>query len=317
MSDDGGAVSSGEPRAVTPPADSAFNAGFVAVTPERLKAAELLKKVLTVYGETQKIRPHPGSIMNEDDRYMVQYGSSMQALVVHRLLSVLDHLQLATFTLAQLPRPLVFSQFTLIRSALAGAATSLWIVDPPEIEKRRIRALRLACYDADQYMNFAKAALRDPAITGPEKASSRENFQGNIEKMNELRAKIFEEICRYLRLLGKTKMPSFEGVGTVNEISIVQAAGKKLEHLGIVPSDVHVELQYRILSGFVHNCLWASQTGATASSEVISRDGAYTTTTQSISGNAHNVFNGAVTAFEIVKLAKTRFEELASPASSA
>jgi hypothetical protein len=136
----------------------------------------LLAKVLALYGEIQKIATHPGSLIDTDDRYMAQYGSSMQTLVIHRLLSVMDHLQLATFTLARLPHPLVFSQFTLIRSALAGAATSLWIIDPPEIEKRGIRALKLACYDIDQYMNFANAALRDPAITTPNKASSRENF---------------------------------------------------------------------------------------------------------------------------------------------
>jgi hypothetical protein len=91
------------------------------------------------------------------------------------------------------------------------------------------------------------------------------------------------------------------------------AAGKKLEDLGRMPSSIHVELQYRILSGFVHNCLWASRTGAKASSEVKSREGAYTTTTESIKGNAENVYNGAITAFEIAKLAKERFEQLAAP----
>lgn len=84
-----------------------------------------------------------------------------------------------------------------------------------------------------------------------------------------------------------------------------------------MPSGIHVELQYRVLSGFVHNCLWASQTGAKASSEVKSRDGAYTATTESIAGNADNVYNGAVTAFEIANLAKRRFEELAAPESVA
>jgi hypothetical protein len=310
---DGPSASDVGARAADSPAGATFATDVVVVTPEQVRATQLLNKVLAVYGEIQKIATHPGSLIDKDDRHMAQYGSSMQALVIHRLLSVMDHLQLATFTLARLPHPLVFSQFTLIRSALAGASTSLWIIEPSEIERRRIRALKLAAYDIDQYINFANTALRDPAITSPDKASARQNFQDNIEKMTETREKIYDEICKHLGALGKTKMPSIDGIGTINEVSIVQAAGQKLEDLGRMPSGIHVELQYRILSGFVHNCLWASRTGAKASSKIESQDGAYTTSTESIEGNADNVFNGAVTAFEIAKLAKRRFEELAAP----
>jgi hypothetical protein len=298
------------------PAGATFGTNVVVMTQEQARALQLHNRVLTVYGALQKIATHPGSLMDKDDRYMAQYGSSMQALVIHRLLSVMDHLQLATFTLARLPHPLVFSQFTLIRSALAGASTSLWIIEPSEIENRRIRALKLACYDVDQYINFANTALRDPAITTPDKASSRENFHDNIEKMTETRKRMYDQICGCERALGKTKMPGFESIGRINEVSIVQAAGKKLEDLGRLPSGMHVELQYRVLSGFVHNCLWASQTGARTSSKIESRDGPYTMTTESVEGNADNVYNGAVTAFEIAILAKQRFEQLAARPST-
>ncbi|SKG74941.1 Uncharacterised protein [Mycobacteroides abscessus subsp. bolletii] len=280
------------------------------MTPEQLQASALLNKVLAVYGEIQNIGRHPGSLIDVDDRYMARHGSSMQALVIHRLLSVMDHLQLATYTLARLPQPLVFSQFTLIRSALAGAATSLWIIDPPEFENRRIRALKLACYDIDQYVNFANAALRDPAINSVEKAGSREIFRNNLETMTMRRRNIYEEICAYESNLGKTKMPSVKGIGTINEVAIVQAAGKRLEELGRMPSGIHAELQYRILSGFVHNCIWASQVGANATSQEMARDGMYATTTERLEGNFHNVYNGAITAFEIARLASSRFEEL-------
>jgi hypothetical protein len=53
------------------------------------------------------------------------------------------------------------------------------------------------------------------------------------------------------------------------------SAGKKLEDLGRWSSGTHVELQYRILSGFVRDYLWASRTGAKASSETVARERPY------------------------------------------
>lgn len=302
-------VSSGE-DATNAGSEASLAADFVAVSQDQIKAAELLKAVLQLYGDLQKLPTHPGSPMEIDDRYLAEHGSSMQALAIHRLLSVMDHLQLASFTLAKFPAPLIFSQFTLIRSALSGAATSLWIIDPLQAEKRRIRAMKLACYDLDQYKTFATAALNDSVGM-----VSRGNLEGNVEKLAANRRMLYESICDNERALGKTKMPEFDGIGKINEVAIVQAAGRKLESLGRLPSGVQVELQYRVLSGIAHNCLWASMTGATAASRETARDGLYVTTTESIQGNFDNVYNGAITALEITKLAASRFRDLASAVS--
>lgn len=296
-----------DPDAAGPGSDKTFGVACVTVSPDQNKASQLLTNVLQVYGDLQKLTTHPGSQMDIDDRYMAQRGSSMQALVIHRLLSVMDHLQLASFTLAKLPEPLVFSQFTLIRSALAGAATSLWVISPAEQEKRRIRAMKLACYDLEHYKTYAAVALGESVEMVP-----RGNLQGNLEKLAANRQMLFESICDNERALGKTKMPSIDGIGTINEIGIVQAAGRHLASLGRMSSGAHVELQYRVLSGVAHNCLWASLTAARADSREIARDGMYVTTTESIQGNFSNVYNGAITAFEIAKLAVSRFRDLAA-----
>jgi hypothetical protein len=287
-------------------------------SPERTQAIQLLNRVLKLMRDLQEFEVAGGSQFEADDRYLAHFGSSFQVHVVHRLLSVLDHLQLCFYTLAHLPHPLPFSQLSLVRSALAGASTALWVIAPAEIEQRRIRGLRLAFYDLEQYINFASAAVRDDIdLQSPERASELETFEENIGRFDEGKQEIYDELFALYRALGKTKVPSFDGFGKVNEVGVVREASETLHRLKLMKSNVHVELQYRVMSGFVHSCHWASQTGAKASFDVKSKDGDYTVETSSIEGNAQNILNAAKTALTVSELAAKRFAELArQPAAS-
>ena len=150
----------------------------------------------------------------------------------------------------------------------------------------------------------------DEDLHKPERSSELESFQENIVKANELRQDIYDELCRLYRALGRTKMPDIKRVGKINEVGIVQEASKTLHRLGRMTSSVHVELQYRVLSGFVHNCYWASQTGATATETENKKLGDYTRSTASIEGNPRNILNAAKTAVSIGELAMKRYRLL-------
>jgi hypothetical protein len=279
----------------------------VRVSAEKWKKFEyfsLRNRVQRELVETQKISPGAGSPIEADNKFLAPFHSSFQALVTHRLFSVFDHLQLAAWTLEQLPRPLIFSQFSLVRAALAGASTAHWIVSG-DSTLRRMRALRLAFYDLEQETTFAKVHVTNPYMQKPENAKALGQCQTFLQNSPSRQNAIYQEYCKLLRATGKTKMPKIDGFGTINETGIVQEISNTLQQLGKMSTNIEVELQYRLMSGFVHNCLWASQTGATTETTVKGD-----VATVGFSGNADNIYNGTVTAFEIAKLAKARLEQL-------
>jgi hypothetical protein len=57
-------------------------------------------------------------------------------------------------------------------------------------------------------------------------------------------------------------MPAYEGFGRINETQIIKEISQKMHRLGRLSDDVEVQLQYRLPSGFVHNCVWSARAGA-------------------------------------------------------
>jgi hypothetical protein len=201
--------------------------------------------------------------------------------------------------------PLIFSQFSLMRSALAGAATAHWIVSGDE-STRRMHALRLAYYDLNQEATFARLHVTNPAMHEPERAELLWKGTELIDSAPGRLDAIYAEYCRLLTGIGKTNKPSEDGFSKINETEIIAEISRKMHQVGIYSNATEVQLQYRLMSGFVHNCVWATRTGAKTHTE-FGEDRAQ----RQLIGNADNIYNGTVTAFEVAKLAKARLQELA------
>jgi hypothetical protein len=272
---------------------------------QRFEYHSLRTRVQRELKETQDIWPSDGSVLAADNDYLARFGASFQELVINRLFSTFDHLQLAAWTLETMGGPLIFSQFSLLRSALAGAATAHWIVSGDEIT-RRMRALRLAFYDLNQEASFARLHVANPAMQQSDRSESLHKARELIDSVPGRLNGIYQEYCRLLATTGKTKMPIFEGFGNINEIEIIAVASRMMHERGQYSHATEVELQYRLMSGFVHNCAWATRTGAKMKTEI-----GENRAQRELSGNAGNIYNGAVTAFEIGQIAKARTQELA------
>jgi hypothetical protein len=265
----------------------------------------LRNRIQTELIEAQEISPASGSHLEADNNFLAPFKSSFQSLVTHHLFSVFDHLQLVAWTLETLPHPLIFSQFSLVRAALGGASTAYWVISG-DSNLRRMRGLKLAFYDLEHETNFSKIHVTNPSMHEPENAEALARCHAFLyESPSRLRA-IHQEYCNLYAATGKTKMPSFDRFGKINETEIVKEASQTFHQLGKMGNDIEIELQYRIMSGFVHNCQWATQTGATMTQQGLSDK----TVTYDLSGNAENIYNGALTAFDVAKLAKARFKEL-------
>jgi hypothetical protein len=272
---------------------------------QRFEYFSLRTRVQNELRETQEIWPSDGSALEADNNYLGQFSVSFQELVINRLFSTFDHLQLAVWTLETMVGPLIFSQFSLLRSALAGAATAHWIVASNE-NTRRMRALRLAYYDLNQEAAFARLHVASPAMEQPDRSEHLRKATELIDSAPARLDKIYNAYCGFRAEEGKTKMPSRNGFANINETEIIAEISRKMHELGQYSSGTEVELQYRLMSGFVHNCVWATRTGAKMQTE-IGEDRAQ----RQLVGNAENIYNGAVAAFEIGKLAKARTQELA------
>ncbi len=169
-----------------------------------------------------------------------------------------------------------------------------------------MRALRLAFYDLKQELTFGKLYAANPAMQEAERAESLHKTEELIASAPARLDMIFKEYCRMFASTGKTKLPKPDGFGNINETEIISCASVMMHERGQFSHPTEVELQYRLMSGFVHNCTWATRVGAKTKTEVgVDR------LQRQLAGNAVNIYNGAVTAFKIGQIAKARAQELA------
>ncbi len=169
-----------------------------------------------------------------------------------------------------------------------------------------MRALRLAFYDLNQELTFGKLLAANPAMQETERGESLRKTKELIASAPSRLDMIYKEYCRILASTGKTKMPKLNGFGNINETEIISSASEMMHERGQYSHPTEVELQYRLMSGFVHNCTWATRAGAKMKTEVgVDR------VQRQLAGNAESIYNGAVTAFKIGQIAKARAQELA------
>jgi len=255
-------------------------------------------------GEIQTIHAVGGSQLNMDDQFLLQFGATMHQLVINRLLSALDHLQLAAHLLTA-PTVLIFSQYSLLRAALAGAATAHWAISGNKT-KRRERALKLTYFDLEQQVQFGKDVLRIPVREGkpkPKAAEAHRLMQDAPKRFDGM----YREYCSLKTSQRKTKMPDRDNFGKSYETQTIAEMGRVLHKLDKMPNELELLLQYRLVSGFVRNCIWATYTGA----HVRNYDGEKSCMVE-ITGNPVNIYRAAGTALNVVRIAKDRTLELAA-----
>lgn len=274
--------------------------------PTREQCANLHAHIFNEMAEIQKLAAGANSALHLDDQFLKPFGKIMHQLVVNRLLSALDHLHLAAYSLEQLDgQPLIFSQYSLLRAALGGASTAHWIVSGDTTQRRK-RALRLTYYDLEQEVNFAKDVRKIPIRAGkPNRQISAANKA--IDDAPKHLDAMYEEYCSLLRSEKKTKLPDRKTFGKVEEIGIITEMGQTLRKLRKIPNELELVLQYRLMSGFVHNCTWATYTGA----HVRTYQGENSPMVE-ITGNPVNIYRAVGTAVNVVRVAKKRTAELAA-----
>lgn len=242
--------------------------------------------------------------MNLDDEFLRPFGSTTHQLVIIRLLSSITHLQLVAHSLQAFGNGLVFPQYSLLRSALTGASTAHWAIAGDE-SSRRENVLRLAKYDLREHVKFSKT-VRGMPVQGGRRMPEIVEATRVLADENDLTDAMYSEYRSILTLRGEPTILDRRNFGKINETDIVNEMAKILQHLGHIPHEVELKVEYQIMCGFVHNCVWATYKGAYVQS-AHADDLPFTR----ITGNSMNIHRAAQRVLTVVRLAKNRAIRLA------
>jgi hypothetical protein len=97
-----------------------------------------------------------------DDQFFHPIHRTMSQDVHQCLLRALDDLRFLVWSLKARQEPYPVAQATLIRTAITGAATALWMISGSTPIKRRCRAMEFMFNDLRSEFNWRTSALTEP-----------------------------------------------------------------------------------------------------------------------------------------------------------
>lgn len=267
------------------------------------KYARLRSEIQSEMEEVQRVHTVFASALYADDQYMRKFKSTMHQLTVNRLLSSLDHLQLAAHSLEHGDDGLVFSQYSLVRPALAVASTALWLVRA-ESDLRRMRGLNLASYDLAQQVTFARTVLDAPDRLDPRNEALKAECDAVVASAPARFHAMYEAYCA-IRASETDKILKPQDLRKFRETDVITEVSKYMYDEGRLSNAYEILLQYRMMSGFVHGLVWSTYAGT----KVRNFQGEKSAMVE-LKGNPGNIYRGARTALTVARVAKARFIEL-------
>jgi hypothetical protein len=97
-----------------------------------------------------------------DDMFFHPIYRTLSQDVVQCLLSALDHLRFLVWSLRSRDKPFPYSQATLIRTAITGGSTALWMVSGTSPVQRRCRAMEFMFNDLKSRLSWMHTTAAEP-----------------------------------------------------------------------------------------------------------------------------------------------------------
>lgn len=266
--------------------------------PTMEQCSTLSRHVRQELAHAQTVRAVFASELYADDQFLRRFNTTLHQLTVSRLLSSLDHLQLAARSLES-REELVYCQYSLIRTALTTASTALWLIHGG-LTQRRLRALNLAFFDLDQQVKFARCLVDAKNRRDPRNNRLKREAKSLVASAPARFAAIHRE---YKETAGTTIDP--RNLRKFNETDVVIEVGRYVCTKGLISNESELLLQYRMMSGFVHGLVWSTYSGA----KVRNFQGDKSAMVE-LKGNSSNIYNGATTVLIVARAAKARLVEL-------
>lgn len=203
------------------------------------------------------------SALTADDLYLRPIDRTFRQGIDQCLLSALDHLRFLAWSLMNREHPYPYAQATLIRTAITGASTALWMMTAPTVGERRLRALQFNFSDLRSNLAWMDTVASEPHH---QQRSASEWAQFNaVRAARETR---LDRMVQEANTLTNPQTPytrrTFKNSITTDS-EMVKAAGAHVPSLatgGWDPALVLVNT-WQVLSGYAHARPWASSLGST------------------------------------------------------
>ncbi|MCV7442032.1 hypothetical protein H7K33_07330 [Mycobacterium paraense] len=194
----------------------------------------------------------------EDDAYLHPIYRTFHQDVVQCLLSALDHLRFLSWSLRNRNEPFPYAQFTLIRTAITGGSTALWMLSGSTRDERRIRALEFSFKDIRSevaWVDTVRAFPQNQDLNG-------EDHQEWADEMGRRQDWIVEQANSLLNPTTPLTRRSFAKQCTT-DTEIVTLAGRALPAGATGSYDPAITLlnTWQTMSGFAHARPWAALPG--------------------------------------------------------
>lgn len=252
----------------------------------------------------------PEAAILADDQFFHPIFRTVSQDVAQCLLSALDHLRFLVWSLKTRDKPYPYAQATLIRTAITGAATALWMVSPTEAIERRCRAMEFMFIDLKSQLTWMDTAAEQP-MNRYRPAAEWAQFQQMQAEMKRRQEWILQQASTLLSPDTPFTRKTY-GRTVTSDSDIVKAAGAITPALGMGGWDPERVLlgSWRVLSGYAHARPWAVALGSTI---VVTDPEPHPTTgriTVAAEGNPDRLLDMAFRAMVVVETGVRRLEKL-------
>lgn len=187
----------------------------------------------------------PGSPIDDDNHVLTEF--SMRELIGAPIWAAVDDLVVTTVFLNNFHTVREYGLPTSIRSAMTGAGTALWLMHP-NVDERRLRALRMSYQIAKNELNFVKGVPVDwNGVNAGPTLARKQHWQLSREQK-------LQRVLDNGTNLGYTE----KQVKKRPEDSLmVEEGAKRLPpNTFHCPPDEHMLSDWRLLSGRAHGLVW-------------------------------------------------------------
>ncbi|MDV6247236.1 hypothetical protein [Rhodococcus opacus] len=266
----------------------------------------LSARVHSYLGWIQEHDVSPDSDMARDDEFMAPFRRTFRESVTQTLASALDHLRLVGESLERQPEPNPYAPSSLIRTAITGAATSLWLMTGDK-EQRRFRALEFNYKDHLSYRHYLVTSREERKFN----SQAQHDFDAEIERL-DVRCTDLLEVAQQLWLRAwPERNPLTRAVfksGT-SDTNMVKEAGALIDTTNLDGWDpsIQVARHWMMLSGYAHARPWATAPHKTWG--LAQSNGMASVTIQM---DPNMLLDSAYTAIQVAEAALNRYKTLST-----
>jgi hypothetical protein len=177
-------------------------------------------------------------------------------------LSALDHLRFLVWSLKSRDEPYPYAQATLIRTAITGAATALFVVSGNTPLERRCRAMEVMFKDLKSQLSWMTTAAAEPMNQQrpPTEWAAFETQRTEVQRRQDW----IVQQANTLLLPDTPFTRRSYGQKTTSDSDMVRAAGAMTPALGTGGWNSELVLlnSWEVLSGYAHARPWSSPLGS-------------------------------------------------------